>query len=114
MISIPIIDEQGFAINSENDDIVGVLQKTLHTLKVIQLIEAPGFLEDKDDEHSALAELPAAELADREATVEGRMKRKILALRRLFDAGVSEVVIADGRTERPLLDALAGKGTTVR
>jgi acetylglutamate/LysW-gamma-L-alpha-aminoadipate kinase len=42
------------------------------------------------------------------------MKRKILALRRLFDAGVSEVVIADGRTERPLLDALAGKGTTVR
>jgi acetylglutamate kinase len=42
------------------------------------------------------------------------MKRKMLALRRLFDAGAAEVVIADGRNEHPVRDALAGQGTTIQ
>ena len=114
VISIPIVDEQGFAINSENDDIVVVLQNALQADKVVQLIEAPGFLEDKADEQSMLSTLSVTELENREAAVEGRMKRKILALRRLFDAGASEVIIADGRTEHPVLNALAGKGTAIQ
>ncbi len=114
VLSIPIIDEGGFAINSENDDIVAVLQSALRAEKLVQLIEAPGFLEDKNDEHSVLTTLSVTELEDREAAVEGRMKRKILALRRLFDAGAAKVIIADGRTEHPVLDALAGKGTTIQ
>ena len=114
VLSIPIIDEAGFAINSENDDIVAVLQGALKADKVIQLIEAPGFLQDKDDEGSLLPVLPASEIKDRETTVEGRMKRKMLALGRLFDAGAREVIISDGRTAHPVLDALAGKGTTIR
>ncbi len=114
VLSIPIIDEGGFAINSENDDIVAVLQSALRAEKLVQLIEAPGFLEDKNDEHSVLTTLSVTELEDREAAVEGRMKRKILSLRRLFDAGAAKVIIADGRTEHPVLDALAGKGTTIQ
>ena len=114
VLSIPIIDEGGFAINSENDDIVAVLQNALRAEKLVQLIEAPGFLEDKNDEHSVLTTLSVTELEDREAAVEGRMKRKMLALRRLFDAGAAKVIIADGRTEHPVLDALAGKGTTIQ
>ncbi|MFL2562534.1 MAG: [LysW]-aminoadipate kinase [Arenicellales bacterium] len=114
VLSIPIIDEAGFAINSENDDIVAVLQNALKADKLIQLIEAPGFLEDKNDERSMLPTLSVAELENRESLVEGRMKRKMLALRRLFDAGAAEVIIADGRTEHPVLDALAGKGTTIQ
>jgi acetylglutamate/LysW-gamma-L-alpha-aminoadipate kinase len=55
-----------------------------------------------------------AELAQREQQVEGRMKRKMLALRTLFTAGAAEVVIADGRVEHPVLDALAGCGTIIR
>ena len=42
------------------------------------------------------------------------MKRKMLALRRLFEAGAGEVVIADGRVEHPVHDALAGRGTIIR
>jgi acetylglutamate/LysW-gamma-L-alpha-aminoadipate kinase len=42
------------------------------------------------------------------------MKRKMLALRRLFESGASRVIIADGRTERPVSDALAGKGTIIQ
>ena len=42
------------------------------------------------------------------------MKRKMLALGRLFDAGAAEVIIADGRVAHPVLDALAGKGTSIK
>ena len=114
VLSIPITDEAGFAINSENDDIVAVLQGALNADKIIQLIEAPGFLEDKDDDTSMLQALSASELKERETSVEGRMKRKMLALGRLFDAGAAEVIIADGRVAHPVRDALAGKGTSSR
>ena len=42
------------------------------------------------------------------------MKRKMLALRRLFEAGAAEVVIGDGRVERPIRAALDGAGTVIR
>ena len=113
VLTIPIVDEKGFAINSENDDIVNVLQDALQAEKIFQLIEAPGFLDDKDDESSMLPSLSRAELSAREAQVEGRMKRKMLALTRLFEAGAAEVIIADGRVEHPIKEALAGKGTRI-
>ncbi len=114
VLSIPIVDEQGFAINSENDDIVTTLQGALKAIKVIQLIEAPGLLENKDDDSTIIAEISRAELEAREERVAGRMKRKILAIRRLLDAGAGEVVISDGRTSKPIHDAFAGRGTLIR
>lgn len=114
VLSIPILDEQRCAINSENDDIINVLQDALRAECIFQFIEAPGFLEDKDDPTTLLKEMSRAELDYREQQVEGRMKRKMLALRRLFDAGAAQVVISDGRTEHPMRDALAGSGTLIR
>ena len=113
VITIPIADENGFAINSENDDIVTVLQEALAASHVLHLIEAPGLLDDRDDESTLIGRLTRAELAGREAAAEGRIKRKLLALTRLLDGGAAEVVIADGRREHPIADALAGMGTHV-
>ncbi len=113
VLSIPILDEQGHAINSENDDIVMVLQESLHAPRIIHLIEAPGFLADRDDPDSRVPHLTRDELARREREVEGRMRRKLLALTRLLDAGATEVIISDGRVEHPIHDALAGKGTRI-
>jgi acetylglutamate/LysW-gamma-L-alpha-aminoadipate kinase len=114
VLCIPIIDETNAAINSENDDIVSLLQEELQAGTVIQLIEAPGFLEDAKDESSLVKHISKAELESREAQVEGRMKRKILALRRLAGGGVDRVLISDGRVEHPIRDALDGKGTSIR
>ena len=114
VLTIPIIDENGHAINSENDDIVNVLQQSLGADHIVQLIEAPGYLDDKDDPTSLLTELSRAELERREQQVEGRMKRKMLALRRLIDGGASKAIISDGRTDTPISDALAGKGTIIQ
>ena len=114
VLTIPIADEKGCAINSENDDIVTVLQAALGAERIVQLIEAPGFLEDAGDPESVVPAMSRAELERREAQVAGRMRRKMLALRGLFEAGATEVVIGDGRVEHPLRAALGGDGTVIR
>lgn len=113
VLTVPIIDEQNTAINTENDDVVRVLQQALHADMIINLIGAPGFLENKDDASSLIENIAAAELEAREQQVDGRMRRKMLAVRKLFEHGASRVVIGDGRTEHPVADALAGKGTVI-
>jgi len=113
VLCVPLIDENNFAINSENDDIVALLQNEFNAEKIISLIEAPGFLLDKNDESSLVAKMSKEELEAMEQKVEGRMKRKILALRKLFESGNTTVIISDGRTEHPVIDALNGKGTII-
>ncbi len=113
VLCVPLIDENSVAINSENDDIVALLQTELKADKIIQLIEAPGFLKDKNDPGSVIKSITQKELEAFENSVEGRMKRKILAIRKLFEAGPTKVFIYDGRGENPVIDALNEKGTIV-
>lgn len=113
VLTIPICDEDGFAINSENDDIVCEMQKALDAKTVIQLIEAPGFMADINDIDSLEPKLSRDELALREQQVEGRMKRKMHALNKLALGSVREIIIADGRVEHPVRDALNGGGTWI-
>jgi acetylglutamate kinase len=54
-----------------------------------------------------------AELQTRETSVEGRIKRKLLALTRLCQGGKTRIIIADGRGEQPVINALAGAGTHI-
>ena len=82
--------------------------------RILQLSDAPGVLDNRKDPTSVVPQMTQAELAQREQQVEGRMKRKMLALRTLFTTGAAEVVIADGRVEHPVHDALSGRGTTIR
>ena len=113
VLTIPIADEKGFAINSENDDIVAQIAAQMELDTVIQLIEAPGFLDDPDDESSLVARMSLAELQQREARVEGRIKRKLLSLTRLCRDGKTRVIIADGRVANPVSSALDGAGTHI-
>jgi acetylglutamate/LysW-gamma-L-alpha-aminoadipate kinase len=113
VLTVPIVDEENNAINTENDDVVRVLQHSVRAGTVINLIEAPGFLNDKDDESTLIQKISPLELEAREQQVEGRMKRKMLSVRKLFEAGATRVIIADGRAEHPVADALSGKGTVI-
>lgn len=113
VLTVPIADETGAAINSENDDVVALLQHELGAEAVVQLIEAPGILRDPGDPASVVRRLDGGELAAWEAAASGRFRRKLLALRRLLEAGAPCVVIGDGRGEHPVADALAGGGTVV-
>lgn len=114
VLTVPIADEEGRAISSENDDVVAVLAAALGARAVAHLIEAPGFLADPADPSSLLREIPRADFARRLAESDGRMKRKLMAIGRLLESGVEEIRIADGRVAHPLHDALAGAGTVIR
>jgi len=114
VLCVPLIDENNFAINSENDDVVALLQNEFKAEKVISFIEEPGFLLDKNDPSSLITNISKDDLEEIEKKVEGRMKRKILALRKLFVGGATTVIICDGRSEHPIQDALNGKGTTIK
>lgn len=113
VLTVPLVDEDGCAINAENDDVVALLQETLGAGQVVQLIEAPGLLADPDDPTSVQPRLTTAELGALEERVTGRFKRKLHALRRTVAAGSPRVILADGRGEHPLADALAEKGTVI-
>ena len=80
---------------------------------MLQLIEAPGFLDDPDDESSLVTQMTSAQLHAREAAVEGRIKRKLLALTRICQDGKTRVISADGRGDQPITNALAGAGTHI-
>jgi acetylglutamate/LysW-gamma-L-alpha-aminoadipate kinase len=113
VLTIPIADEKGYAINSENDDIVALLAEQLEIDTVVQLIEAPGLLEDPRADSSLIERLDRAGLEAREAQAEGRIKRKLLSLKRLCGDGRTRVIIADGRVEYPVSRALDGAGTHI-
>lgn len=113
LLCVPLIDEQGGAVNSENDDIVALLQQTMGAETVIHLIEAKGYLTDPTNIESVVSRLSSVEIAQALTGSKGRIKRKLLSISRLLENGVSRVIIADGRVEHPIQKALAGEGTII-
>lgn len=114
VLTVPIVDENGFAINSENDDIIAVLNGSLQADRIFQFIEAPGYLDNPSDETSLIPRISSAELFQKEEAAEGRMKRKLHALNKLLGNNKTKIIIADGRTEHPFTDALNEKGTIIQ
>ena len=114
VLTVPIIDEQKFGINSENDDIVALLQKSMDITTVIQLIEAPGILRDPADPQSLITGMNPSELQELEQKFSGRIKRKLYALGKLLEGRKTTVIISDGRLESPVRHALTGGGTVLR
>ncbi len=112
VISIPIADTDGVAINADNDNIVTLLHRHLRARRIYQFIEAPGLLADRDDPTSVIRSLDASQLEAEEARASGRIKRKLLALKQLLAEGETEIYIADGRIESPISGAQ--QGTIIR
>lgn len=113
LICPPVLDENGRAINTENDDIVRVIHRSLQANAIVQLIEAPGLLDDHKDESSLIPSISKAELAHLEERLGPRIKRKALAIRKLLDEAPTKVIIADGRIDQPVTRALGGNGTVI-
>lgn len=114
VLTMPLVDEQGWAINSENDDVVALLHQVMQAQTVIQLIEASGLLRSADQPDSVISSLTPVELKQWEDAASGRIKRKLHAIGKVFAAGPTRLVIADGRVAHPLATALEGKGTVIQ
>ena len=114
VLCVPIASENGGPLNSENDDIVAVLQQATTADTVIHLIEAPGFLADPGDESTVMNTMSAAEIAKACDESTGRIKRKLLSIKRLLDNNTKRIIITDGRVASPIARALQGEGTTIQ
>ncbi len=114
VLTVPIADENGKAINSENDDIVALLNEAFKPEMIVQFIEAPGLLEDANNEDSLITSLTKNDLILWEEKAEGRIKRKIHALNKLFVSNSPKVMIADGRAENPIDLVLNNRGTIIQ
>lgn len=114
VLTMPIADEAGAAINSENDDVVALLADAVGAPTVIQLIEAPGLMRDRHDDASTIARISLEALRDWEVQADGRFRRKLRALCRLVESNAARrVIVADGRVSRPVSSALEGAGTEI-
>lgn len=113
VISVPILDENNAAINSENDEIVALLHRHYRAEKIMHLIEAPGLLSDPKDEKSLIPKLNVDQLDKVEDEAGGRFKRKIRGIQKVFSYGKTTVFIGDGRSQNPIKNILDGQGTQI-
>jgi len=103
------------ALNVDGDRAAAAIGSALGAQTLVILSNVPGLLRDVADSDSLIAHVPkdeADEYLDRYA--KGRMKRKILGATEALREGVERVIIADGRTARPLHRALDGYGTVIK
>lgn len=113
VLTMPILDEDGVPISSENDDVLALIQQQLGAESIVMLIEATGLMADPADPNSLVSRLSPGELTEWETRVGGRMRRKLMALGKLFTHNRPRVYIADGREIDPVSGALSGRGTCI-
>ncbi len=107
------ISERGEMLNVDGDRAAAAIAGALRAETLLLLSNVAGLLRDFPDESSLVTHLSHHELESAMAWAQGRMKKKILGAQEAFAAGVSRVMIGDGRRESPVQDALNGHGTRI-
>ena len=80
---------------------------------LLLLTAVPGLMRKFPDESTLIKNLPQSKLDEAIQFAEGRMKKKVLGAQEALQGGVKRVLIADGRVENPISNALAGNGTVM-
>jgi acetylglutamate/LysW-gamma-L-alpha-aminoadipate kinase len=111
VISPPALAEDGGAVNVDADRAAAAVAASLEGATLVLLTDTAGVLSDPDDSGSTMGEL-ALDPAELPGCARGGMRMKLIAAGEALRAGVSRVVIGDGRVERPLRRALEAQGST--
>ena len=108
------VSEKGEALNVDADRAAAKVASALKTETLILLTAAPGLMRNFPDESTLIRQLPQTQLLAASEAAQGRMKKKVLGAEEALKGGVSRVVIADGRIQNPISNALAGNGTVIQ
>jgi acetylglutamate/LysW-gamma-L-alpha-aminoadipate kinase len=111
VISPPGLSTSNEAINVDADRAAAQTAIALNAEALVLLSNVPGLLARYPDESSLLTSVPASGIEAATGMAQGRMKKKVLAAGEALAGGVSRVIIADARTQRPVSVALEGAGT---
>lgn len=106
--------EKGEALNVDADRAAAMVAAALKAQTLLLLTAVPGLMAKFPDPDSLIHELSRARIPAALESAQGRMKKKVLGAEEALNGGVQRVIIADGRTEHPVTDALAGKGTIIQ
>jgi acetylglutamate/LysW-gamma-L-alpha-aminoadipate kinase len=107
------VSYKGEALNVDADRAAAMIASALKAETLILLTAVPGLMENFPDESTLIRSLPQAKLPAALEMAQGRMKKKVLGAEEALQGGVGKVIIADGRVEKPIANALAGNGTVI-
>lgn len=108
------VSENGEALNVDADRAAAMVAAALHADTLLLLTAVPGLLKDFPDENSLIKTLSRNQLDSALEYAQGRMKKKILGSKEALQGGVKQVIISDGRIDKPISNALAGNATYIR
>ena len=107
------VSVDGDALNVDGDRAAAMLAAALQAETLLLLTAVPGLLRSFPDESTLIRNLSQQKLEEALTFAEGRMKKKVLGAREALQGGVGRVIIADGRVQSPISEALSGKGTVI-
>ncbi len=108
------VSEKGEALNVDADRVAAMVASALKAETLILLTAVPGLMKNFPDESTLIWHLPQSQLAEASESAQGRMKKKVLGAGEALKGGVSRVIIADGRIQNPITNALSGNGTVIQ
>jgi acetylglutamate/LysW-gamma-L-alpha-aminoadipate kinase len=108
------VSAKGEALNVDADRAAAMVACALQAETLILLTAVPGLMEKFPDESTLIKQLSQARLPSALEMAQGRMKKKVLGAQEALRGGVGRVIIADGRIEQPISNALSGNGTVIQ
>lgn len=108
------ISEKGEALNVDADRAAAMIASAVAADTLLLLTAVPGLMKKFPDESTLIRKLPQSQLSAASEAAQGRMKKKVLGAKEALRSGVSRVVIADGRIQNPISNALSGNGTVIQ
>jgi len=113
VIAPPALSYENEIVNTDNDWAVAIMAGALEVKKVVYLFEAPGLLRDVNKPESLIKHIEAKKIDDYLTFAQGRMKKKVLGVKKAFELGVETIYWGDGRIKNPISQALEGHGTII-
>ena len=108
------VSEKGEALNVDADRAAAMIASAVKAETLILLTAVPGLMKNFPDESTLIRQLPQSQLMAASQAAQGRMKKKILGAEEALKGGVCRVIIADGRIQNPITNALSGNGTVIQ
>lgn len=107
------VSEKGEALNVDADRAAAMVASALKAETLLLLTAVPGLMKNFPDESTLIRQMPQSQLGAASEAAQGRMKKKVLGAEEALKGGVTRVIIADGRIQNPITNALQGNGTVI-
>ncbi len=111
VISLPMLADDGTPVNADGDRAAAAIAGEMEADLVI-ITDVPGVFEDPEDMDTLIEDIETPEDMERaREAAEGFMTKKVMASGEALEEGAESVTISDADTEKPVTEALGGRGT---